>query len=209
MTKPADDRRLLDVRKIPVKINHVSPAMPEKKMTETIRQLITQLGEDPRREGLLHTPERVAKAWEKICGGYGKRVEDVITTFDSEDFDEMVIVRDIEFYSTCEHHLLPFFGSVTIGYLPNRTIIGISKIPRIVEIFARRLQNQERLTMQIANAIADATGAKGVGVIITAKHLCMMARGVEKQASSVDTSCMLGRFKHDLRTRSEFLQLVK
>ncbi len=172
-----------------------------------MQRLIGEIGEDSSREGLKNTPERAAKAWEKLCGGYGQRVEDVVTTFDSENFDEMIVVRDIEFYSTCEHHLLPFFGSVTIGYIPDKTILGLSKLPRIVEIFSRRLQNQERLTMQIADAIQTVTDARGVGVIISAKHLCMMARGVEKQASSVETSSLRGRFKNDMRTRAEFLQL--
>ncbi len=172
-----------------------------------MEELIVELGEDQSREGLKMTPERSAKAWQKICSGYGQRVEDVVTTFDAENFDEMIVVRDIEFYSTCEHHLLPFFGSVTIGYLPEKKIIGLSKLPRIVEIFARRLQNQERLTMQIADAVQNVTEARGVGVIISARHLCMMARGVEKQATSVETSSLRGRFKNDVRTRAEFLQL--
>ena len=176
-------------------------------LPDIMRQLLVELGETPDREGLQRTPDRAASAWQTLCGGYGQSVEDVITTFDAEEFDEMIVVRDIEFYSTCEHHLLPFFGSVTIGYLPERTIIGLSKLPRIVEIYARRLQNQERLTMQIADAIENATGARGVGVIVSARHFCMMARGVQKQAASVETSALRGRFKNDQRTRSEFLQL--
>ncbi len=181
--------------------------MNSDKITSLTKQLLVEIGEDSTREGLLKTPERSAKAWEKICGGYNQHVEDVVTTFDAENFDEMIVVRNIEFYSTCEHHLLPFFGTVTIGYLPEKKIIGLSKLPRIVEIFSRRLQNQERLTMQIADAIENVTGARGVGVIISARHFCMMARGVEKQAASVETSTLRGRFKNDVRTRAEFLQL--
>lgn len=172
-----------------------------------VSQIIVEIGENPEREGLTNTPQRAAKAWEKLFGGYSQRVEDVVMAFDAENFDEMIVVRDIEFFSTCEHHLLPFFGRVTVGYLPQKKILGISKIPRIVEIFSRRLQNQERLTTQIADAILTATEANGVGVIISAQHLCMMARGVEKQKASVLTSCMRGRFKTDSRTRAEFLQL--
>lgn len=208
-----DDRRLQDVRRIKSANPSFSPSpmSPDASspLPDLLRQLLVEVGEDPRREGLRKTPERFLKAWKRACSGYGERVEDVITTFDAESFDEMVVVRDIEFYSTCEHHLLPFFGRITVGYLPNRKIVGLSKIPRITEIFARRLQNQERLTMQIANALMAATDAKGVGVIVSAQHLCMMARGVEKQGASVETSCMLGRFKNDPRTRSEFLQLIR
>lgn len=173
-----------------------------------ISQLITGLGEDINREGLKKTPERSIKAWKKICSGYDQRVEEVITTFDAENFDEMIIVRDIEFYSTCEHHMLPFFGKVTVGYIPDKKILGLSKVPRIVEVFSRRLQNQERLTMQIAESIHKVLKPKGVGVIISAKHMCMMARGVEKQSPFVETSSLRGSFKTDQRTRGEFLRLA-
>jgi GTP cyclohydrolase I len=175
---------------------------------ELIRKLILSLGEDPEREGLKETPRRVVSAYEKIFSGYGKKPEDVMTVFSDEAYDEMIVVRDIEFYSTCEHHLLPFFGKAYVGYIPNGKIMGLSKVPRLIEIFSRRMQNQERLTSQIAKAIQDVVQPKGVGVILKAKHFCMMARGVEKQHSEVTTSALLGLFKKDLNTRNEFLKLI-
>lgn len=174
-----------------------------------IRQILEHLGENPEREGLKETPKRVIKAFETMFSGYHKKPEDVLTVFGDEQYDEMIVVKDIEFYSTCEHHFLPFFGKAYVGYIPQGKIIGLSKMPRLVEIFARRLQNQERLTNQIAKALESILKPKGVGVIIEAKHLCIMARGVEKQNSEVVTSSLLGVFKKDLNTRNEFLSFVK
>lgn len=185
--------------------------MPEKykpAFEKAIRELIKAIGENPNREGLKKTPERVANSFEKIFSGYKKNPKDVMTTFTAEDYDEMIVMKDIEFYSTCEHHILPFFGKVHIGYIPNGKIVGLSKLPRLVEVFARRLQNQERLTHQIAESLKELIHPRGVGVVIQAKHLCVMARGVEKQGSEVVTSAMFGLFKKNLNTRSEFLKLI-
>ena len=178
-------------------------------MEDLIRQLIENVGENPDREGLKNTPKRVVKSWGKIFSGYKKKPEDVFTVFDSEKYDGMILVRDIEFYSTCEHHLLPFSGKVHIGYIPNGKIIGLSKLPRLVEIFARRMQNQERLTTQVAQSLDSLLHPKGVGVIVEAKHFCMMARGIEKQNSKATTSALTGLFKTNLNTRAEFLKLVR
>jgi len=177
-------------------------------MEDLVKKILQKIGEDPSREGLKDTPKRVVKAWEKIFSGYNKKPEDVLTVFDGENYDQMVVVKDIEFYSTCEHHMLPFFGKVHIGYIPNGRIIGLSKIPRIVEIFARRMQNQERMTSQIAESLDKLLKPKGVGVIVEAKHFCMMARGVEKQSSKATTSSLYGLFKTNQNTRSEFLKLI-
>jgi len=173
-----------------------------------VHELIAHIGEDPLREGLRDTPKRVVKSFEKLFSGYGKKPEDVLKTFEGENYDEMIVVKDIELYSTCEHHFLPFIGRAHIGYIPDGKIIGLSKLPRLVEIYARRLQNQERLTSQIARALQDVLKPKGVGVVIEAKHLCMMARGVEKQGSEVTTSSLTGLFKRDMNTRNEFLKLI-
>jgi GTP cyclohydrolase IA len=174
-----------------------------------IREMLLRLGEEPERQGLLKTPERVEKSLTWLTRGHGMRVQDVIgdALFD-EDHHNMVIVKDIEMYSLCEHHMLPFFGKVHIAYIPNGRIVGLSKLPRIVEVFARRLQVQERLTAQIAEAINDVLQPQGVGVIIEAYHLCMMMRGVEKQNSKTITSAMHGGFLSDIRTREEFLRLI-
>jgi GTP cyclohydrolase I len=174
-----------------------------------VRDLLEQLGEDPDREGLRKTPERVEASLRWLTRGYEMTVEDVVGdgVFEAEH-DEMVIVKDVELYSMCEHHLLPFFGKAHIAYIPNGTIVGFSKLPRIVEVFARRLQVQERLTDQIASAIQDVLEPLGVGVVIEAAHLCMMMRGVEKQHSKTVTSAVRGRFRSDPRTRDEFLRLV-
>lgn len=179
-------------------------------MEEHYRSIIEAVGENPEREGLLRTPHRAAKAMAFLTQGYEQDVTEIINgaIFDSTN-DEMVIVRDIEMYSLCEHHLLPFIGRCHVAYLPNGKVLGLSKIPRIVDMFARRLQIQENLTKQIGECIQQATGAKGVAVVIEAKHLCAMMRGVEKQNSSMITSMMLGRFREDPRTRQEFLNLVK
>lgn len=172
-------------------------------------ELLSRMGEDPARNGLLRTPERMQKAIEFLTRGYRQTVNDVIheALFDV-DYDEMVIVKDIEFYSLCEHHLLPFFGKAHVAYLPAGKVVGLSKVARIVDIFSRRLQVQERLTQQIAEAIQDAVRPQGVGVVMEGQHLCMMMRGVEKQNSQTVTSSMLGVFKSQLQTRSEFLSLI-
>ena len=181
----------------------------KKSLDLTIKDLLEQIGEDPDREGLLKTPERVAKAWEFMTKGYHQDVEQVLNkAVFKEKYDEMVIVKDIDFYSMCEHHLLPFFGKVQVAYIPNGKIVGLSKIPRIVEIFSRRLQVQERMTQQIAETLFNALQPDGVGVIVEAKHLCMMMRGVEKQHSATVTSSMLGAFRAQ-QTRQEFLSLIR
>jgi GTP cyclohydrolase IA len=174
-----------------------------------VRRQLALLGEDPEREGLLRTPERVAKSLSWLTSGYATNVADMVGQgVFAEDSDQMVMVRDIEMYSLCEHHLLPFFGKVHVAYVPNGKIIGLSKLPRIVEVFARRLQVQERLTQQIADAISEVLQPRGVGVVIEAAHLCMMMRGVEKQNSSTITSALRGVFRDDARTREEFLRLA-
>jgi GTP cyclohydrolase IA len=178
-------------------------------MKELYEKLIEQIGEDVNREGLVDTPKRAAKALEFLTQGYNQSLEEVLNgaIFES-DMDEMVIVKNIELFSMCEHHILPFFGKCHVAYIPNGKIVGLSKIARVVDLFARRLQVQENLTMQIANAVKDCVGAEGVGVVVEAKHLCMMMRGVQKQNSEMVTSCMLGSFRDDSKTRSEFLSLI-
>jgi GTP cyclohydrolase IA len=174
-----------------------------------VRDLLVRVGENPEREGLRRTPHRFAKALEFLTSGYRDDPERVVNGAVFEDpCDEMVVVRDIELYSLCEHHLLPFFVECHIAYIPNGRIIGLSKLPRLVDVYARRLQVQERLTAEIANAIQRLLKPKGVGVVIRASHLCMMMRGVQKQHSKAVTSCMLGGFKRDMRTRAEFLNLL-
>ena len=184
-------------------------AAPAPAFDELVRLMLLELGEDPARDGLLKTPERVEKSLRWLTRGYDLSVADVIgdAVFE-EDHHNMVLVKDIEMYSMCEHHMLPFFGKVHIAYVPDGKIVGLSKLPRVVEVFARRLQVQERLTEQIANAIQDVLRPQGVGVVIEAAHLCMMMRGVEKQNSKTVTSAMKGIFRDDLRTRDEFLRLV-
>jgi len=183
--------------------------MDHEKIKKITAELISAIGEDPEREGLIETPRRVSKSYDTLFGGYEKDPKDVVTVFDGEDYDEMIICKDIDFYSTCEHHMLPFFGKAYVGYLPDKKIIGISKIPRIIEIYARRMQNQERLTMQIAKAINDLLKPRGVGVVIKAQHLCMLARGVERQNAVITTSSFTDLFRSNPETRSEFLGLIK
>jgi len=179
-------------------------------MKTAYESIITEVGEDLKRDGLMDTPERAAKAMSFLTHGYNQTLEEVVNNaiFES-DSDEMVIVRDIELYSLCEHHLLPFIGKCHVAYLPKGRVIGLSKVARIVDMYARRFQIQENLTKQIADAIASVTDGLGVGVIIEAQHMCMMMRGVEKQNSSMTTSSMLGRFRADINTRNEFLTLVR
>ena len=179
-------------------------------MEDLYRKLLGAIGEDVTREGLVDTPARAAKAFSFLTKGYSEDVKTVVNNAIFEtDNDEMIIVKDIELYSLCEHHLLPFFGKCHVGYLPDGKIIGLSKIARIVDLYARRLQVQENLTKQIADSILEYTGGLGVAVVIEAKHLCMMMRGVEKQNSVMTTSCMLGAFRNEDSTRSEFLSLIK
>ena len=179
-------------------------------MDEFFRKMIESIGENPKREGLLKTPHRAARAFEFMTQGYKTDVQEIVNNaVFTSDNDEMVIVKDIEMYSLCEHHMLPFFGRAHIGYIPNGKIIGLSKIARIVDMYARRLQVQENLTKEIAQTLMHVTGALGVGVVIEAQHLCMMMRGVEKQNCCMKTSCMLGSFRKDASTRTEFLSLIK
>ena len=184
--------------------------LKQAEMQELLREFLVRLDEDPEREGLLRTPERMERALQYLTRGYnedpGKILQDALFTV---SYDEMVIVRDIEMFSLCEHHMLPFFGKVHVAYIPNGKVIGLSKIPRLVEVFARRLQVQERLTTQIAETIQHAIQPQGVGVVIEARHLCMMMRGVEKQHSSAVTSAMLGVFRDCQETREEFLALIR
>jgi GTP cyclohydrolase IA len=177
---------------------------------ELVREMIVRLGEDPDREGLTRTPERVEKAMQFLVKGYKEDPEALLRkALFTVTYDEMVIVKDVEMFSLCEHHLLPFFGKVHVAYIPNGKVIGLSKIPRLIEAFSRRLQIQERLTTQIAEAIQNAIEPQGVGVVIEARHLCMMMRGVEKQHSSAVTSSMLGSFRNEEETRTEFLSLIR
>ena len=182
---------------------------PKGGMEDAVRTILGAVGEDPRREGLLRTPARVAKAFAFLTSGYGADITKILNgAVFTEKYDEMVIVKDIDFFSLCEHHLLPFYGKAHIAYIPAGKIVGLSKIPRIVEAFARRLQVQERMTQQIADTIFKALEPDGVAVVVEAHHLCMMMRGVEKQNSLAATSAMLGSFRDDERTRNEFLKLL-
>jgi GTP cyclohydrolase I len=177
---------------------------------EHVKAMLAGLGEDPEREGLLKTPERVEKALQFLTRGYEQDVDALVNdALFTVEYDEMVIIKDIDVYSLCEHHLLPFFGRAHVAYIPNGQVVGLSKIPRLVDMFAKRLQVQERLTVQIAAAIEDKLKPRGVGVVIEAKHFCMIMRGVEKQNSLAVTSCMRGAFRDQLQTREEFLSLIK
>jgi GTP cyclohydrolase I len=195
-----------------VSIQNVAKSKPriDDQIPDLIESLLVELGEDPERQGLKATPARVSKSLRQLTDGYGVKPEDVIAgaVFD-QDYDEMVLVKDIPFYSLCEHHMLPFFGRCHVGYLPKGKVVGLSKIPRLVGIFAHRLQLQERLTNDIAEALNSALLPKGVGVVVEARHLCMEMRGVEKPGGQMITSCMLGTFRRDPRTRAEFLDLVR
>ena len=179
-------------------------------LEELFTNLLENLGEDPKRQGLVRTPSRAAKAMQFLTSGYQQDIDELLNKaiFD-EDYDEMVIVKDIEFYSLCEHHILPFWGRCHVGYLPRNRIIGLSKIPRIVDMFSRRLQVQERLTREIAEALETALDPRGVAVVIEGQHLCMMARGVQKQAPKMATNVMLGTFREDSSTRAEFLRCIQ
>ena len=184
--------------------------MNEDRVREAVELILTEVGEDPTREGLLRTPDRVAKALKFLTSGYEKDVRSVVNdALFNVDYSEMVIVKDIDFYSLCEHHLLPFFGRCHVAYLPRDKVLGLSKIPRLVEVFSRRLQIQERLTNQIAQTVSEVLDPLGVGVVVEATHLCMLMRGVEKQNSFAMTSAMLGTFRTNAQTRMEFLELLK
>jgi GTP cyclohydrolase I len=187
------------------------PATPRHDhLVQLIEQLLTDLGENPKREGLLRTPHRVAKAYEFLTKGYQEDIQKVLNdAIFNEKYSEMVIVKDIDFFSLCEHHMLPFFGKAHVAYIPNGKIVGLSKIPRIVEVFSRRMQVQERMTQQIAETLYTALNPQGVGVVVEARHMCMMMRGVEKQNSLATTSAMLGIFRDDVKTRGEFLHLIE
>lgn len=183
--------------------------MNHDKLKNLVSDLLLEIGENPKREGLLSTPKRVAKAYEFLTSGYKKDIDEVLNkAIFNEKYDEMVLVKNIDFYSLCEHHMLPFFGKVHVAYIPNGKIVGLSKIPRIVEVFARRLQVQERMTQQIADTINKYLEPKGVAVVSEASHMCMMMRGVEKQNSSATSSAVHGLFKEDARTRAEFMNLI-
>jgi GTP cyclohydrolase I len=191
-------------------LNETKSETPKESIADLMRKVIAVLGEDPEREGLRKTPERFEKAIKFLTSGYHQNLDNVLNgaTF-SVHYDEMVVVKDIEFFSLCEHHLLPFFGKAHVAYLPSKRVLGLSKIARLVNMYARRLQIQERMTSQIAEAISEKISPEGVGVIIEARHLCMQMRGVEKQHGQAVTSAMLGSFRHNKQTRDEFLSLVR
>jgi GTP cyclohydrolase I len=190
-------------------MNGEFPAADTTGLAPLVREMLARLGEDPERPGLVDTPERVARAMMFLTQGYQTRIEDIVNhAIFEEKYDEMVIVKDIQLYSLCEHHLLPFFGVAHVAYVPNGYVIGLSKLPRIVDMFARRLQLQERLTVQVAECLKEVLQPKGVGVVLDAQHMCMSMRGVEKQHSHTVTSAMLGSFRENARTRQEFLNLI-
>jgi GTP cyclohydrolase I len=199
MTKPTE-----------ILLHDTKVEMPNESIADLVRKMIVLLGEDPNREGLRKTPERFEKALKYLTSGYHQNMDSLLNgaTF-SVHYDEMVVVKDIEFFSLCEHHLLPFFGKAHVAYLPNKRVLGLSKIARLVNMYGRRLQIQERMTSQIAEAIQEKISPEGVGVIIEARHLCMQMRGVEKQHGQAVTSAMLGSFRHNKQTRDEFLSLVR
>ncbi len=191
---------------------HAEPLPPDQlgKLRKVYRDLLDAIGEDTTRAGLMSTPDRAARAMEFLTQGYRQRVEEIVNhAIFPSDASEIILVKDIELYSLCEHHLLPFIGRAHVAYIPNGKVIGLSKVARIVDVFARRLQIQENLTTQIAESLMECLEPDGVAIVVEAKHLCMMMRGVEKQNSIMKTSCLLGSFKDDARTRSEFLSLLK
>ncbi|AWM90335.1 GTP cyclohydrolase I FolE [Pseudomonas sp. 31-12] len=184
-------------------------SLPQNSLSQSYREILIGLGENPDREGLQDTPVRAAKAMQYLCHGYDQSVEEIVNgALFASDNDEMIIVDNIELYSLCEHHMLPFIGKAHVAYIPTGKVLGLSKIARLVDMFARRLQIQENLTRQIADAVQQVTGAAGVAVVIEARHMCMMMRGVEKQNSTMNTSVMLGAFRESSNTRQEFLQLI-
>ena len=179
------------------------------KIADLTNKLLEEIGEDPKREGLIKTPLRVAKAWKFFSNGYKQNLDDIINNaIFNEDSKDMVVVRDVEFFSLCEHHLLPFFGKAHVAYIPDGKVIGLSKIPRIIDMFSRRLQGQERLTRQISETVKDVLEPVGMAVIMEGQHMCMQMRGVEKQSSLATTSSMLGKFRESDRTRAEFLSII-
>ncbi len=185
------------------------PMKDHEQIKKLTRSLLEEIGENPKREGLIKTPSRVAKAWDFFSQGYDANIQDIVNgAIFEEDCSEMVVVRDIEFFSMCEHHMIPFFGRCHVGYLPNKRIIGLSKIPRIVDVFSQRLQIQERLTSQIAETLMDILNPIGVGVVMEGRHLCMQMRGVQKQNSFASTSSMVGQFRDSAETRNEFLSII-
>jgi len=206
-------RDISDHRRV-AELKHFASARPNDLSAvdskELLREILRRIGDDPDREGLHLTPDRIVRSWKEIYGGYAEQAEDLlITQFQAEQYDEMVLLRDFEFFSTCEHHMLPFYGKAHIAYLPNQKIVGLSKLARLTDMYARRLQVQERLTFQIANDLQRVLKPKGVAVMIEAKHQCMCSRGVRKQEGKMVTSCLLGAFKENLASRTEFLALVK
>lgn len=184
-------------------------SVDKKKLQDACTLILEAIGEDTKREGVLDTPSRFANAWEEITEGYRTSDEKITTIFEGENYDEMILVKEIQFHSLCEHHMLPFTGVAHVAYIPNKKIIGLSKIPRIVNKFSKRLQNQERLTMEIADKLENLLGAKGVAVKISASHMCMQMRGVRKENAQMETIAVRGLFRSDSRTRNEFLQSVK
>lgn len=175
---------------------------------DAIREILQNIGDDPRREGLIETPKRVANAYKEFFAGYSQDPEKIIKTFTNEGYDEMLLVKDIEYFSHCEHHIVPFFGIVHVAYIPDKKITGLSKIPRLVEVFARRLQNQERLTVQIGKTLFDILKPKGVAVFVSGKHLCMSARGIKKASSITTTTAFFGNFEKDGNLRNDFFHQI-
>ncbi|MCH7973606.1 MAG: GTP cyclohydrolase I FolE [Bacteroidetes bacterium] len=192
-----------------ITLNTEAKMLDKKKIEESVNNILKEIGEDPKRDGLLKTPHRVAKAYEFLTSGYQKDISEVLNgAIFNEKYDEMVLVKNIDFYSLCEHHMLPFYGKIHIAYIPDGKIVGLSKIPRIVDVFSRRLQVQERMTQQIADTLNEYLEPQGVAVVSEAYHMCMMMRGVQKQNSSATASAVHGIFKEDARTRTEFLNLI-
>ena len=207
---PGEPRCIINSKKGNMPQVFESPTLAAASYADLVREMLVRLGEDPDREGLARTPERVERAMQHLTKGYHEDAETMLkSALFTVNYDEMVIVKDIEMFSLCEHHMLPFFGKVHIAYVPHGKVIGLSKMPRLVDIFSRRLQVQERMTTQIAETIQRVIEPQGVGVVVEARHLCMMMRGVEKQHSAAVTSAMLGVFRNEHETREEFLQLIR